>query len=247
MHRKVMDVLTPLLLGSSHKAKQHGQPQPASPPPSSDGSKMHTLSRCISHNSGLVEHVNNMKLSEAKQPAQGPATPNTPLSPHHSPTNSVSSSLSSYSAHTPATMPSAPVPAPATLPHQHHHTPHHTQPPALSIPNAAARDLSPPSTPTSTHSLEKLMHLARNCQLPPSPRAEDLPMSPSGGHQTVQLALSPALPPRMHRVNWCLDDYTIGEKLYTGESRSTLTWEVDLFQLHASLDPQPPELSQTPE
>ncbi len=68
-----------------------------------------------------------------------------------------------------------------------------------------------------TPQLERLLRAARHCVLPPSPRAEPPPGSPAGTpNQTTLLALSHTLPPRMVRQHWCVDDYVMGEKLYTG-------------------------------
>jgi hypothetical protein len=61
------------------------------------------------------------------------------------------------------------------------------------------------------------MRAARHCTLPPSPRAEPPPGSPAGTpNSTTLLALSATVPPRMVRPHWCLSDYVIGDKLYTG-------------------------------
>ncbi len=42
------------------------------------------------------------------------------------------------------------------------------------------------------------------------------PPPPLPGHKSTILAICPQLPPSMQRAEWCLDDYVIMEKLYTG-------------------------------
>eukprot|EP00798_Chlamydomonas_sp_ICE-L_P020296 gene20296-27053_t len=64
-----------------------------------------------------------------------------------------------------------------------------------------------------TPSLERLLSAARHCNLPPSPRCPE-PGTPN--YPTIMLSMSLSLPPSMQRKNWCLHDYAVTEKLYTG-------------------------------
>eukprot|EP00798_Chlamydomonas_sp_ICE-L_P015342 gene15342-21429_t len=62
-------------------------------------------------------------------------------------------------------------------------------------------------------SLDRLLQAAESCNLPPSPRFPE-PGTPN--YPTIMLGLSNSLPQRMQRHKWCLNDYTITEKLYKG-------------------------------
>ncbi|KAL6756955.1 kinase-like domain-containing protein [Haematococcus lacustris] len=75
-----------------------------------------------------------------------------------------------------------------------------------------------PSAPALiTPHLTRLMECAKHCRLPPSPRVEPPAGAPPGTpNLTTPLVMSYTLPPSMQRQHWCVDDYTIMDKLYTG-------------------------------
>jgi hypothetical protein len=104
--------------------------------------------------------------------------------------------------------------------------------PATPVSSAAAPQSSP-SPALLTPQLDRLLRAARHCALPASPRAEPPPGSPAGTpNQTTLLALSNSVPPRMARNHWCLADYVVGDKLYTG---ACIAWlpnaELSIVQL----------------
>eukprot|EP00798_Chlamydomonas_sp_ICE-L_P012871 gene12871-5377_t len=104
------------------------------------------------------------------------------------------------------------------------HIPKCAQPPspASHLESAYSATSSAPSHPSTPQgvmspSLHRLFHAAKQCSLPPSPR---IPEPGTPNYPTLMLSMSSMLPPSMQRNNWCLDDYQLGEKLYTGYSSS---------------------------
>ncbi len=57
------------------------------------------------------------------------------------------------------------------------------------------------------------------------------------GRKSTMLAICPQLPPSMQRPEWCMDDYTIMDKLYTGYASTgvyvhmtaTCRWSVQIL------------------
>lgn len=197
LQRKFVDMLGPLLAGSS-KRTAAASPPPASPVGTGGdtpraptgraeckGDKMASdnlspltanakkLNRTSSHHSGLLDYVNKMTISDVFS-------------------TSTSRSKASAASEQP--------------------TGHHLPAAAVAAAVAAASE-SNQSPSLMTPSLERLLSAARHCNLPPSPRTPE-PGTPN--YQTILLSLSLTVPPRMQRKNWCLDDYTVLEKLYTG-------------------------------
>jgi hypothetical protein len=202
MPQKLVSMLSPLLVGS--KAKRGLSATPPSPgtptaaPSTPTAAQLRSLS-AIQQPAGLHDHVHKMNIGDR-------ASPNSPmsaglLSKKTSNDSAASASSLSSSASTHAAAAAAPM-APDS-------------PSQMSSPPAAAT-LQPHSTSghgnQTTPALDRLMHSARHCSLPPSPRVE----AGAPGNATALLSLSPTVPPRMQRANWCLDDYTVSDKLYTG-------------------------------
>jgi len=76
---------------------------------------------------------------------------------------------------------------------------------------AAFRAIIPKTSNESTVSMA-----TDNTAPTPQQQPSFAPPPPSPGRKSTLLAICPHLPPSMQRAEWCLDDYVVMDKLYTG-------------------------------